>query len=61
LLIRSDIIQGCAGCQRLFLPVLRTRNLHQFSRTEAVVKNYFQLFFAANGVGLTKSAGERIA
>jgi hypothetical protein len=27
------------------LPVLRTRNFHQFTVIRAVVKNYFQLFF----------------
>jgi len=41
--------------------VLRTRNFHQFTDSQAIVKNFLQLFFAAIGFDLTKSADEKIS
>jgi len=44
----------------LFLPVLRTRSVDQFTNVYAVVKNFFQLFFRRQNLGFTKNASGKI-
>jgi hypothetical protein len=63
-LIRSDFSQAAPAVKDFLLffsPVLRTCNFSQFTGITAVVKNYFQLSFAANGLSVTKNAGQTIS